>query len=62
MSILFTKIQNFPFPCIFITFLLTMFNFERHHSALQEYNFYSKIETFKVIFRVIGLKGYKKLG
>ena len=43
-------------------FLLTMFNLERHHSALQEYNFYSKIETFKVIFRVIGLKGYKKLG
>ncbi len=53
-----TKIQNFPFPCI----LLTMFNFEQHHSALQEYNFYSKIETFKVIFRVIGLKGYKMFG
>ncbi|WP_418327702.1 hypothetical protein, partial [Segatella hominis] len=58
----FYKNTKFSVSLYIYNFLLTMFNFERHHSALQEYNFYSKIETFKVIFRVIGLKGYKKLG
>lgn len=38
------------------------FNILAAKKVLQEYNFNSKVEPFKMIFRVIGLKGYKKFG
>ena len=38
------------------------FNILAAKKVLQEYNFYSKVEPFKMIFQVIGLKGYKKFG
>ena len=38
------------------------FNILTAKKVLQEYNFNSKVEPFKMIFRVIRLKGYKKFG
>ena len=38
------------------------FNILTAKKVLQEYNFNLKVEPFKMIFRVIGLKDYKKFG
>ena len=38
------------------------FNILTAKKVLQEYNFNSKVEPFKMIFRVIGLKDYKMFG
>ena len=38
------------------------FNILAAKKVLQEYNFNSKVEPFKMIFRVIGLKDYKMFG
>lgn len=38
------------------------FNILAAKKVLQEYNFNSKVEPFKMNFRVIRLKGYKKFG